>query len=173
MKENKKVRKKKKESFSFFPGRFLGRERIFFLLFLDRYRFFLVAFLVLSVFSCFLTFLFSRPSVRYNSWLAERLSLLGAHVIRCSSLLILKHNFPSKRFCPTGLSVCILSYPSAKMLPQLSFSTFLIKSSFLSLTCAHNLIKYDISPIVFLLFEAFFFLFIFLYLTCAHNFFKN
>ena len=53
MLSTKKPTKKttKKKVFSFFLGRFLGRERVFF--------FFLIAFLVESVFSSFLTFLFS------------------------------------------------------------------------------------------------------------------
>ena len=73
LKENKKVRKKEKKTrsrprkrsrkedffFLFFLGRFLGRERVFFL-FLDPYRFFLsflITFLVESVFFSFFFFL--------------------------------------------------------------------------------------------------------------------
>ena len=51
---------KKKERKYFFFSWSLSLSRAFFLsFFLDRYRFFLIAFLVESVFSCFLTFLFS------------------------------------------------------------------------------------------------------------------
>ena len=57
LKENKKVRKKERKFF--FLDRFLGRERVFFLLFLTVivFLFFLIAFLVESVFFLFSYFL--------------------------------------------------------------------------------------------------------------------
>ena len=82
----RKQESKKERKFFFFFGRFLGRERVFFLFFLtvigffssflDRFLgrervfflFFLITSLVKSVFSCFLTFLssYTNSHLRYS-----------------------------------------------------------------------------------------------------------